>query len=140
MKSLVALVLSVAFLTFTGNVSAEEKAYVPKENEEFYGTWANMDYFDRAQKVVINSDGTWGWAMSAKSEPDMKYTYELKEKWTDSEGNIWYKVRLKSHRGKEYALVKISNSGNTRESIFDSHGYPTKIDPKEANYRIYYRQ
>ena len=140
MKSLVALVLSVAFLTFTGNVLAEEKAYVPKENEVFYGTWVNMDYTLRAQKVVMNSDGTWGWAMSAKSEPYMKYTYELKEKWTDSEGNIWYKVRLKSHRGEEYALVKISNSGNTRESIFDSHEYPTKIDPEEDNYRIYHRQ
>jgi hypothetical protein len=33
---LLALVLAVAFLVFTGNVLAAEKAYVPKDNEEIY--------------------------------------------------------------------------------------------------------
>ena len=140
MKSLMALILAVALLAFTGNASAQEKTYIPKDNEEFYGTWVNTEYYLVAQKVVINPDGTWGWAMSASGEPDTKYTYELKEKWTDSKGNIWYKVRLQSHRGKDYVLVKLSNSGNTREIVWDSHEYPMKIDSKTANYRIYYRQ
>jgi hypothetical protein len=140
MKSLATLILAVTLLAFTGNVSADEKTYVPKDNEEFYGTWVNTEYYLMAQKVVINPDGTWGWTMSASDEPVTKYTYELKEKWTDSKGNIWYKVRLQSQRGKDYVLVKLSNSGNTREIVWDSHEYPMKIDSKNANYRIYYRQ
>ena len=140
MKSVLALFLALAFLSFTGNALAEEKTYLPKNNEEFYGTWVNTEYYLVAQKVVINPDGTWGWAMQANDEPGKKFTYELKEKWTDSEGNIWYKLRLESHRGKDYVLVKISNSGNTRETVWDSNEYPTKIDPQKGNYRIYYRQ
>lgn len=140
MKSLTALILAVALLAFTWNASAEEKTYVPKDNQEFYGTWVNTEYYTAAQKVVINPDGTWGWAVSANSEPDTKYTYEIKEKWTDSKGNIWYKVRLESHRGKDYVLVKLSNSGNTREVIWGRFEYPMKMDSKNANYRIYYRQ
>ena len=140
MKSFVALILALAFLSLTGNALTEEKTYLPTNNEEICGTWVNTEYHLVAQKVVMNPDGTWGWAMRANAELDMKFTYKLKEKWTDSEGNIWYKVRLKSHRGEDYVLVKISNSGNTREVAFNRNEYPTKIDPKEVNYRIYYRQ
>ena len=140
MKSFAALFLALAFLSLTGNALTEEKTYLPKNNEEIYGTWVNTEYNLVAQKVVMNPGGTWGWALQANAEPSMKNTYELKEKWTDSEGNIWYKAILESYRGKDYVLVKISNSGNTREVVFDSDEYPTKIDPKKVNYRIYYRQ
>ena len=44
MKILSTIILSAVLGVFTGNIFAEEKTYVAKDNEEIYGTWVNMDY------------------------------------------------------------------------------------------------
>ena len=58
MKSLLALMLSITFVVSAGTVLAEEKAYVPKDNEELYGTWVNMDYHAMPwkKKIGMNED------------------------------------------------------------------------------------
>ena len=59
-KLLTALILGAALMVFFWNALAGEKAYVPKDNEELYGTWVNMDYktADPPQKLTYKSDGT----------------------------------------------------------------------------------
>ena len=59
-KLLKVLILGAALMVFFGNALAGEKAYVPKDNEELYGTWVNMDYKtgDPSQKLTYKSDGT----------------------------------------------------------------------------------
>ena len=139
MKSLLTLLLSVTLLGFTGNLLAKEKPYVPKDNEELYGTWVNEKYHHK--KVVFFSDGTYGVTINPKDELGFKDTYQITAKWTDTEGNIWYKAFLESsYRGPGYWLIKISNSGNTYESVSDRGDYPTKIDSDNDHYHIFYRQ
>lgn len=139
MKSLAVLLSAVAFLVLSGKLSADDKTYAPTDNEELYGVWVNEDY--RGQKIVFYSDGTWGVAFKAKEKAVGKSPYEIKEKWTDSEGNIWYKATIESpYRGSGYLLVRLSNSGNTYESVWDGAECPKKIDQNAAYYRIRYRQ
>ena len=46
MKSILALILSIVLVAFAAaHVIAGEWGYFGKDQEEFYGTWVNMDYF-----------------------------------------------------------------------------------------------
>jgi hypothetical protein len=143
MKLLSTLILGAALVAFTGNIFAEEKPYVAKDNEEIYGTWVNMDYKPDAvpnQKVIIYP-GRFGTFGSAESKTAMVTgSYWITDKWTDSEGNIWYKTEFVEFGKKNYELSKISNSGKTREFVYSSSKYPTKIDPENATYHIYHRK
>jgi hypothetical protein len=80
-------------------------------------------------------------------------TYEIDAKWTDSEGNIWYKVHgiQTSGQWKGYTYVeldKLSKSGIVWEGQYTSIGlnakvdamsYPKELDPKNPNYGIFLR-
>ena len=144
-KLLTALILGVALMVFFGNALAGEKAYVPKDNEELYGTWVNMDYktADPSQKLTYKSDGTIYSSIYAESRMLLwKTKFQITAKWKDSEGNIWYKGHwVVVDTGEEgYSLYKISNSGKTCEYIFAHNECPTKVDTEHRNYRIYYRK
>jgi hypothetical protein len=134
-------------LGFTLSYAEEEKAYVATETEEYYGTWVNPEYKPKAfggfpVKRVYNSDGTWEiYYLEEMTTPTWRGFYTIIDKWTDSEGSVWYKVASETRGGayKDKHLVKISNSGNTYESA-ESYDYPAEIDPTHPNYRIYYRK
>ncbi len=143
MKLLSTLILGAALVSFTGNIFAEEKTYVAKDNEELYGTWVNMDYKPDAQphQKIINYPGRFENFGSAESETAKETgTVTITDKWTDSEGNIWYKETFVVYGQKFYELDKISNSGKTWEFVYSYSKYPTKIDPKNTNYLIYHRK
>jgi len=126
-----------------------EDVYVPTENEEIYGTWINPEYGTMealfSQKRITNPDGTWEEysGMADIAYRTLKYT--IIDKWTDSEGNIWYKL-ITEYGGKTYGakpfyeLHKISNAKLTWEFVSSAEAYPTKIDPDHPMYFIYYRQ
>ncbi len=131
--------------------SCAKKPYAAKEDEEIYGTWVNTDYgtteFHIPEKIINNPDGTLeiygGMADSAHSTG----VYTIIDKWTDSEGNVFYKTRRRwgeETYGKKlaYELHKISNLGLTWESVFSMDKYPTEKDivPNHPRYAIYYRQ
>ena len=142
-KLLTALILGAALMVFFGNTLAGEKAYVPEDNEELYGTWVNMDYKPNAhpRQKVISYPGEWAAYGSAESETATETgTHKITDKWTDSEGNIWYKCEVSFTIQKVYELDKISNSGKTWEFVFSYSKYPTKIDPGDAEYHIYHRK
>lgn len=146
MKSLLAFILCLVFVAISGIVPAvgSETPYVAKDKEELYGTWVNMDYGwgGYTQKLIIYPDGKVEYFSLAD---DKMGTYEARylvtRKWSDPEGNIWYKIHWVGSWGREgFSLTKISNSGKTREFVSDDSEYPTKIDPEHLQYRIYYRK
>ena len=143
MKILSTIILSAVLGVFTGNIFAQDTAFVLKENEVYYGTWVNMDYQPNAhpRQKIINFPGEWATYGSAESETTTETgTYKITDKWTDSEGNIWYKCEVSFSFQKAYELDKISNSGKTWEFVFSYSKYPTKIDPGDAEYHIYHRK
>ena len=152
MKTLLALVLGVALLVFTGNVLAEEKAYEPEENEVLYSTWINEEYdgpqprHHKHARWDIKSDGTWAsYYRSASAKPVWRGSYSIVEKWTDKAG-VWYKITFKNETYNNincYALTCVSDSGSTMESAHSLNSHRTKIDrelPFPAYAGIHYRK
>jgi len=140
MKSLLALVLAVAFLVFTVIVFAEEKAYVPKDNEEIYGTWVNEKYDSTKwhARWDIKSDGTWAsYQNSNNTKPAWRGTYSIVQKWADK-GKVWYKITFKNqtYNLNCYALTCLSDSGSTMESAHSLKTHRAKID-RELNFPDY---
>jgi hypothetical protein len=126
--------------------------YVPKPNEELYGTWINEKM--SAQKY-INATGRWAeYLKSSDSSSHKEFAAEIVSKWTDSEGNIWYKTTRNDISGpyagfKTTALSKLSKNGTVWESVWTepeneaevtNPTYPTKIDPNDPKYTVYYRE
>jgi hypothetical protein len=121
--------------------------YVPKPNEELYGTWTNEEMSH--QKTVNHPDGKFEDYFSVSdTTPFRGGTTEIVKKWTDSEGNVWYNTcdtfttgSVKGHKVQN--LWKISKSGTVAEFVwsevgqFDPSKFPTTIDPKGNNYFIF---
>jgi hypothetical protein len=129
MRPLLALAISAALIFSVVYVLAGEKTYVVKENEELYGTWEDMT-FENFRWLEGQDVGVYSGA------------YNVTDKWTDSKGNVWYRVHWKTSLWEHYGLFKVSNSGNKCEFVTDpiEYGYPKKIDPKAFTYRVYYRK
>ena len=93
------------------------------------------------RKMVYSPSGDFRVYRFAADAPAESLTFTIIDKWSDSEGNIFYKI----HFVDAGVLAKISNNANVFESLlYHSYppGFPTKLDPKDpaGYYRIYYRQ
>lgn len=153
MKSrLLLLAVSTALLALIQVGGWAQEKYVPKPNEEIYGTWVNEKSvnFNHIQKAINTLDGWTEYFNVSDSVPLDKRKKEIDRKWTDSDGNIWYRIFgtaiSGSYKMKYKELDRLSKSGAVLESVFteaypdfDSAEYPTKIDPKDTTYRIFYR-
>jgi len=149
-KTLVSvLILVLAVLIIAGSCATGKKAYVAKEDEELFGTWVNPDY-DASwiyAKVVIKPDGTWEeYSLTYSDRPIYKGEYTIADKWTDSDGYIFYKnsitrIDKESYR-TYYIMSKIDKTGNVYEDLWSTVEMPTEFNPdnKLYNHRIYYRQ
>jgi hypothetical protein len=125
--------------------------YVPKANEEIYGTWTNPE--SAQQKVVISPSGWLIYAYTDDASEIWGGTGQIVQKWTDSQGVIWYKTFSTitsgyggGRGGRSQSLYRLSKGGTVMEaqeavvSDFDPKQFPAKIDPKDRdNYRIYFR-
>jgi hypothetical protein len=125
--------------------------YVPKPNEEIYGTWINEKM--SAQKYVVTPDGWKQYLKITDTHPYSEGAWAIASKWTDKEGNIWYKsfgaIAAGPYAGFKHSwLHKFSKSATVWESVWSSPTneqeaatptYPTKIDPNSSEYNIYYR-
>ena len=130
---------------------AGAEPYLAKDNEELCGTWENPNYSRQkgwntmqTQKLVFRANRTFErFAWVDRDDSEWSGSYKIKSKWTDSEGNVWYKIHWKYfYRLEHYGLFKISYSGKKCEFVTDSieYGYPKKIDPRAYEYRVYYRK
>ena len=131
--------------------------YTPKPNEELYGTWVNKSYsghYDltdaHPQKEVIDSNGYHVFRFVDDAAVYFAGVETITSKWTDSEGNIWYKTYKGAWtNGTKPAvphfLYKLSKSATVRESVYtirDSYtpgAFPSKVDPKDSSYLVYTR-
>ena len=142
--SILILVLSV--MVIAGSCATEKKTV--KRSEELLGAWVNEDYESRAvpaATLVYQPDGTFEqYTDVLRTLIEVDGIFTIEEKWTDSEKNIFYKVKrifkLGIQENIEFTLIKISDSGNIYEDVFDTRTYPTEIDPINGTYRIRYRQ
>ena len=139
MKSTLALILSVTFVAFAAGALAAESGYIVQDNEELYGMWINLSKSKGAQKQIFKPDGTFEFYQSATKG---RGRYLITGKWKDSQNNIFYRYHfVNDFYGLEgYVLAKISNSGNTLETLRDSETYPTEIEPEVPFYRKYTRK
>ena len=147
------LILVLAVMVIAGScatkkeVVTEEEYYIPKFNEELCGTWINEEYDSHSYKGKKRLY-TWGYYEDYRpfdSEVvQLKGTFVIVDKWTDSEGNLWYKTYLRYSGASEiiHELDKISNNGNTWEYAYTTTHFPSesKLNPDNTRYRIYYRQ
>jgi hypothetical protein len=143
MKSFLALILSVTFVAIAANVIAGERGYFATDNEPIYGTWVNMDYtMNPAKRLVCKPDGTIEYYDNVDLKtPNYRARYLISGKWTDKAGNIMYKMHFVGNWGGEgYALIRISNSGKTRETVVNLYAHPKEIDPNSPSYLIFYRK
>jgi hypothetical protein len=148
------LVLSFAFfvvvLAGVGIFAADKERYgffVPSQNEEMYGTWVNAKYDGMAhvQKFVYYY---WGYGEEfrkvADKDPSAKWTFTIVDKWSDSDGSIWYKSYVITNNDFSvwFILSKISNHGTVFELVENVGDFPTAADlnPNNSNYYIDYRQ
>jgi hypothetical protein len=133
--------------------------YTPKVNEELYGTWINKSYSGhyarddvQAQKEVIDSNGYHAFRFVDDVAQYFVGAETITSKWTDSEGNIWYKTYKGVwdwEDGKKpevpHFLYKLSKSATVRESVYASRdtytpsAFPAKIDQKDPSYLVYDR-
>ncbi len=130
--------LTLIFIVSTMFIATGENGYTPKENEEYYGIWVNPEYNNRTLKAkeLYKSDGTFYlYGMTTKDSWDTKGEYKINDKWTDANGDIWYKVTWKAifSTYTYYELTKISKSGTVKESVYTINNYPDKIDPEDIN-------
>jgi hypothetical protein len=127
--------------------------YIPKENEELYGTWTNKENLGdhyHPQKLVVTPGGYADYSKSSDSVPRFNWRLKIDSKWTDSDGNIWYKVLgmgTSYYEGEKFQeLLKLSESGTVMERAiniplveYDPANYPKEIDSHAFSYRILFR-
>ncbi len=81
--------------------------------------------------------------MTEDEKPKWSWTYFLAAKWTDSDGNIWYK-ELDQFPGwpVEYSLTKISKNGTVMECIYSRTEFPPESDLNSSHltYLTYHRK
>ena len=136
------LILSVVLGSCT--TTKMEQQYVPKENEEICGIWVNTEYSGAPmdeQKIVIYLGECEFYSMASIPVHSGRVKYTIVDKWTDSEGNIWYK-RITEEHARRHELNKINKNGTTLEMVYSyiHSKFPTEIDPGHPEYHIYYRQ
>ena len=127
--------------------------YMPKGNEELYGTWTNerTQNSDLIQKVVYAADGWKEYTKVSDAKAIDGGTWAIDSKWSDAQGNVWYRVLCSATSGwaagMDYqALYRLSKSATILEWVSkytsQSQGisYPTEIDPTSDTYHIFYRE
>ena len=144
------LLLTVVALSLILLAGCGQGKYLPKPNEELYGTWTNERM--PQQKSVITASGFKSYTYIGDPDTFIEGTMQIISKSTDSEGNIWYKAfeiytsGLHGLKGqKRQTPYKLSKSGTVLEcqpayvGEFDPKSFPSKLDPKDQFYRIYFR-
>jgi hypothetical protein len=144
MKTILVIMLSLALLIFAETTSAE--------SENIWGTWVNTEqpkgrYHHVSEKRVFSPDGMVKFYYYESSQsPEFEGTYAITEKWTNSDGNTWYKMKASGKsikygdKAEWYFLARISDSGKTLEYVYHPLEYHKKLDPNQPSYRILYRK
>ena len=129
---------------------------VSKANEELSGTWTNEKSINtfHIQKMIIAADQLKEYHEVSDASPYVEATQQIDGRWSDSEGELWYKIsgRIKTGPwgGRNYkALLKLTVSASVLEMVVSandgdsaSFDYPAKIEKYSAyngGYRLFHR-
>ena len=106
------------------------------------GTWANMEYTEGTQRLIISADGSYvGYTKSDPTKACIRGNCKIVEKWSDTAGNRWYRSIFISDNGeKSFCLMKISQSGKIIECAHDSIDFPKFLSSEVYTYQKFYRQ
>jgi hypothetical protein len=116
-----------------------------EESWSLVGSWINQAYETidgYSAKVVYLSDGSAEvYKLLSDAIPIATGTYVIDDDWTES-GIHWFKVTAPMGGTTYYEIDKLSNGGNTYESVASTVAYPAQFDPLNPSYyyTIRYRQ
>ena len=137
------LLLAIALV---GSCATKRKAISEKDLTEAYtGTWINPEKGYYKPKRILYP-GKWEVYSYIKGKSPRCYgDIELMEKWTTSNGDIFFEHRWECipHGNMGYELIRISDSGNTMERLYTKgENRVEEWDPDNSlyTYKIYYRQ
>jgi hypothetical protein len=147
-STLVSILIFLLAVLFISEGIASEKKVTKRDYRFVSGTWINEEYnsHNHKAKIEIHHDGTYdGYFKTADTGIADKYQFIIVEKWTDSEGHIWYKMHIwwgteVKEKPFGYSLNKFSNSGKVWEWLETRGDFPTELDEDHFYYHIYYRQ
>lgn len=134
MKPLFVLILCASLLFYAGDTFPQ--------SDEICCTWINTEYVssDRPQKIIFNYDGTFATYKSKETkDPIMRGVFQIDKKWADSNGIVWYNIKMMEMYGTKHILVRISMEGESLEFVSKSYDYPDEIDEDTSNYSNYSR-
>ena len=148
--SILIVVLAVMVLLMI-SCATRKKASLTNKNiyRELRGTWINTEYDVPLQsepiaKIVVRRESIYEMFYDTSGTRPNYYgeIIFIEDKWIDSEGNIWFKLRSEYHGvpTQYYELNKLHSSGNVWELQWSSTDYPNEINPNSVTYRIRYRQ
>ena len=137
------LILILAVFVIVGSSAKQKQAYIPKTNEELYGTWVNTDYAE--QKFIHHN---WGYCefflFVTDQTANIKGTFQIRDKWVGSDGNLWYIATCQYYGTPvvKFYLVKVDENEGIREEVWDYKDFPSEDDliPEQVQYVIWYRQ
>jgi len=119
-------------------------------DDPLIGTWVSEEYDSTGRynaKWVIYSDGTeFDYPNIDDTEPAEEVRNVFEQKWIDSEGWYWYKIRSTFWvypSGTErtvFLLARINPIGTTLESVLSLVTYPEEISIDGIYYRILYKR
>ena len=141
MKRIVLIFVLISFLA-TSVSFAEDKISI----DPVVGTWVNKDY-DKVQKwgkFIVNPDFTYeGFNDPTRTTVPDTRTIIIDESWSDAEGNIYYKLTVKTSWGRiTYELWKLDSSQKVLESMVGAYRveHPKEIKVGHSSYNIHSRE
>jgi hypothetical protein len=146
---IISAVLLLSVLVFPTSYAKDKEFFKPSNDDEIFGTWVNTGYSGEQtwhQKIVYYPWGHVELYMRIENKnPVWPGTSNLVDKWTDAEGNIWYRDFFRDQYGGGlalYQLYKISDNGKILEMIWRQREFPAEaeMDSSGATYRVFYRQ
>ena len=126
-----------------------QSKYVPRENEEIFGRW--KDEKVPTMQTVIDSVGFKVYYGETNTVELNEATLDMEKKWTDADGNVWYKtlgvfVGESPYAGTKFqALYKVFKSKTELEcwvntvNGYDPKNYPAESAPTGTNEYSYFR-
>jgi hypothetical protein len=93
-------------------------------------------------RVVYGGDGQLTtYKLLSDTSPSSKTVFMIEESWTEK-GVRWFKVKIPTATRTMYEMDKLTEGGNTFESVFCMDKYPLSFDtkPPSCYYTIRYRE
>lgn len=127
-----AVPLHMGFAGKKGEVPGDS-LYIPSGLEELEGTWVNENasYGQEHRKLVYT---WWGYFEVFRHlndpKPSGRGTSTIVDKWTDGEGNTWYREYCRGDWGRTlyYRLIRLGDQADQWESVQSTVGFPSPKD------------